>query len=40
MVGQRAPDLRFRKPIGTIEAHTVARDLHTRFDKLSLLKPD
>ena len=32
--------LRFGEPIGTIEAHTVARELHTRFDKLSLLKPD
>ena len=32
--------LRFRSPIGSIEAHTVAHDLHTRFDKLSLLKPD
>jgi hypothetical protein len=32
--------LRFRRPIGTVEAHTAARDLNTRFDKLSLLKPD
>ena len=32
--------LRFRRAIGTVEAHTVARDLNTRFDKLSLLKPD